>query len=348
MRIISFCYSDQRSASVRYRVLIPLAQLRDQNKAQTFVIFPGYSPKKIMKYAWALYQCLFLLGAKDVVLLHKIYSNGLYQRLIVLALRFTNAQTIYDIDDAEWWRSDVKGMHQLIRHSDQLHVGSESLQEYFRCLNKPIYVLTSCVNASSHHAKPNLKTFKMGWIGGYNSQEQTTPFAHKRAILELLLPALSQLSFPIELILLGVERSADRIELQELQKDQYPHVQITTPDVISWEQEENINQLISQWDLGIALMIDHPFNHAKSAFKAKQYMNCGVPVLGNPIGSNDLFITPSVTGYLVHEPADIKAALQNHRNLSLTQRQAMRDHCVLHAKVFQMEIYCHQFLNASF
>jgi hypothetical protein len=73
-----------------------------------------------------------------------------------------------------------------------------------------------------------------------------------------------------------------------------------------------------------------------------------VAFLGNPIGSNDLFITPSVTGYLVHEPADIKAALQNHRNLSLTQRQAMRDHCVLHAKVFQMEIYCRQFLEASF
>jgi glycosyltransferase involved in cell wall biosynthesis len=346
MRIVSFCYSNQRSASVRYRVLIPLAQLRSQNKAKTYLIYPGYTPKKILKFAWALYQCLFLLCAKDAVLLHKIYSNGIYQRFLMLMLRFTQARIIYDIDDAEWWRSDVNGMHQLIRCCDQLHVGSVSLREYFSYLNKPVYVLTSCVNTSSHLAEPTLETFKMGWIGGYNSQEQATPFAHKRAILEMLLPALSELTFPIELILLGVERSADRLELQELQKDKYPHVQMTILNVTSWEQEEIINQVISQWDLGIALMIDHPFNHAKSAFKAKQYMNCGVPVLGNAIGSNDHFITPGATGYLVNQPADIKAAVQTHRNLSLTQRQAMRDHCILHSKAFQMVTYCRQLLEA--
>ena len=339
MTIVAFCYSDQRSASVRYRVIYPLEQLHQQKGIQSIQVFPGYSFRRICIMLKACWFLAFQANQKDVVLIHKVYSKRLYARILHWIISQTPAHLIYDIDDAEWERNSPQMMHRLMSKVHTIHVGSHTLKEMLEAKYKSVLLLTSCVNAPKLKRKEFAQTLHLGWIGGYNSSPIPAAFSHKNAILQLVLPALQMIKIPMQLTLLGVERSADRSELDEHIQRFLPHVQLFLPEGIDWNDEAAIDAHIEQWDLGIAIMVDHPFNHAKSAFKAKQYMNCGTPALGNRVGENVVFIQHRSTGFIASSSADIAAEISYYNNLTPDEKKQMRSTCLLHAKNFRMNTY---------
>lgn len=346
MRIIAYCYSDERSASVRYRILAPLSQLRHNGDARVMIVYPGYSPIRLYRFFIAAVYSIFLMQSQDVLLIHKVCSSGLYQGLLRFISRWTRAKIIYDIDDAEWHRQNTKGMTELLPLVDQIHAGSTTLLKHFQTRGYTTYHLTSCVNPPTCIGQKESNTLHIGWIGGYNSHTDPLPFAHKRALFAYLIPALRAYPSQIQLTLLGVERDQDKQELLDLQKTTLSNVHVNIPHIEDWSNEAKIDRLIAQWDLGIALMVDHPFNHGKSAFKAKQCMNCGVPVIGNAIGDNDHYIVHHKTGYLATNAKEVLDALAHYGQLSINDRMAMRDHCLEQASDFQMDQYIASFLTA--
>ena len=54
-------------------------------------------------------------------------------------------------------------------------------------------------------------------------------------------------------------------------------------------------------------MLNHPFNQAKSAFKAKQYLSCGIPVIASDVGENRKFV-------LNNKPYDSSSILITGKN----------------------------------
>jgi glycosyltransferase involved in cell wall biosynthesis len=53
------------------------------------------------------------------------------------------------------------------------------------------------------------------------------------------------------------------------------------------------------FDIGLAPLTDHPFNHAKSAVKALEYASQGIPVIASDLPPYRDFVTDGVTGFLV-------------------------------------------------
>jgi hypothetical protein len=125
-----------------------------------------------------------------------------------------------------------------------------------------------------------------------------------------------------------------------------PHVQLHLPEGINWNDERALDAHIAQWDLGLSIMVDHPFNHAKSAFKSKQYMNCGTPALGNPIGENVIFIQHRLTGFLASSSSEIASEISYFNNMTDSEKKQMRIHCLSHAHSFQISTYTNA-LDAS-
>lgn len=140
------------------------------------------------------------------------------------------------------------------------------------------------------------KTFTIGWVGYYG--------AHRQSLTELFFPSLYKIDFPLKLKLLGV---SDKVEEQEI-KSYFKHnknITVETPLDLDWLDEHSIYELITTFDFGVSPLIDNEFNRGKTAFKLKQCMSCGVPVLGSRVGENIAFLQDGINGYLCDTPTTI-------------------------------------------
>lgn len=89
-----------------------------------------------------------------------------------------------------------------------------------------------------------------------------------------------------------------------------------------WQYYQTID-----FDIGIAPLIDSPFNRSKSAIKALEYAALGIPVIASDVQPYREFVVDGVTGYLVGD---------NHewtkRLFELANDEAMREEMGRNAK----------------
>jgi len=65
---------------------------------------------------------------------------------------------------------------------------------------------------------------------------------------------------------------------------------------IEWSEEIEVKQ-IQNFDVGITPVLDEPWERGKCVFKLIQYMACGLPVVGSPVGANIKIIKHGINGY---------------------------------------------------
>jgi glycosyltransferase involved in cell wall biosynthesis len=78
---------------------------------------------------------------------------------------------------------------------------------------------------------------------------------------------------------------------------------------IPWSEASEVDD-IKAFDVGVMPLIDGPFERGKCGFKLIQYMACGVPVIGSPVGVNREIIRPGVNGFWAETTDDWVAALR--------------------------------------
>lgn len=81
-----------------------------------------------------------------------------------------------------------------------------------------------------------------------------------------------------------------------------------------WSEIDEVKQ-ISSFDVGIMPLPDSPWERGKCGYKLIQYMACGKPVVGSPVGVNTEIVDDAV-GYLAATPNDwvkVLVALLNDR-----------------------------------
>ncbi len=62
-------------------------------------------------------------------------------------------------------------------------------------------------------------------------------------------------------------------------------------------------------DLGISWLPDDPWSLGKCGLKVLQYMAAGLPVVANPVGTNNEMVVHGVTGFLVRTPDECADAI---------------------------------------
>lgn len=111
------------------------------------------------------------------------------------------------------------------------------------------------------------------------------------------------------------------------------------PDNIDWMNEEFIQQAISEFDAGIATLTDEQLHRCKSAFKLKQYLNSGVPVISTNLPENRYFVTDKVNGLVCGSPYEFQTAIELIAAMNDSDYGKMSKAAINSAENFNLKYY---------
>jgi hypothetical protein len=224
----------------------------------------------------------------DVVFVQKGVFPGLYSGFEKkLAAR---KPLVFDFDDAIWLprvggSRVLQALHRetavqdVLRCSTAIIAGNDFLAEYASRFNRAITVVPSSISLDDYPQAPNSSL--VGWIGS----RTTLPY------LKPLQPPFDTLGITPRIIASGnpVHLGFDI-------------------DFRPWSLETELSEL-SQIGIGIAPLLDTPWERGKCGVKILQYMACGIPVVASPVGVNPQIITHGVNGLLATHLEDWQPAL---------------------------------------
>jgi glycosyltransferase involved in cell wall biosynthesis len=115
---------------------------------------------------------------------------------------------------------------------------------------------------------------------------------------------------------------------------------VDAPLDIDWLNEPMVYNLIQTFDIGVAPLLDTEFNRAKSAFKLKQCLSCGIPVLASRIGENKRFLKHGINGYFCDHYSQYKEKILLMRSEPYGRYSAMSQNALASADDFNLDYYC--------
>ncbi len=292
MKIYYFAHTFN-APSTRYRGVYLLKELKTRFNIEFDILYPNL--KSFFKAFFIILRNSIKKDTENIYIFQKISAKGKYFNLIKILLK-TVEKSIYDLDDAMYEIRDKQVVDFLIKNCNSVIVASENLKNYCRIINPRTYLFTTPLPAPEVVKKNKNEKLTIGWIGIYTT-------VHIESLNKIFFPILEKINFGIKLAIVGVYRDTDEANLRNYFK-KIKNVELQIIRDIDWEKEEEINNQLINFDIGIAPMIDNEINRSKSAFKIKQYLACGVPVLASDVGDNKLFIKNEENGFLCHDKND--------------------------------------------
>lgn len=330
-----FSYFNLSEPSVRYRAKYPLEQLQSQYGITSSVVLPERNLHGIWQFIKVFLSALLFRKKDSLIVFQKIYTNGLYAKTLQLLLLLSPCNTLYDIDDAEYTRRPAGTIHYFMKKCTACTVGSAALANYARQFNTEVALLTSPVIEHGVSRAPD-NVFTVGWIGYYG--------AHRESLTRLLFPALQKTDFPVRLKLLGVAGSEEREEIRNYFSNK-PNISLDMPADIDWQNEYAVYRHVASFDVGVSPLTDTEFNRAKSAFKLKQCLSCGIPVLGSSVGENLRFLKDGVNGYLCDSPDDYYENICRLQQLPAAAYSLLSENAKQSITQFSIAHYCAALLS---
>jgi len=193
---------------------------------------------------------------------------------------------IYDVDDAVWLSgrqtaghslSFLKGAARKVRwlaeRADHVIAGSQILAEHLGRHSDAITVVPSLVDPATYVVREHeqTSTITLGWIGSPTTARY----------LNRLAPVLEQFAEgstrPVRLVVVGgAAPDLHRVEADERR----------------WSQEAE-RQALAEMDIGLMPLQDTPWARGKCAYKALQYMACGIPPLVSNVAASAVVVGDS-------------------------------------------------------
>jgi len=221
----------------------------------------------------------------------------------ILETAFMRLPYAYDFDDAYYqkYRSGRIGalepllgrkFERVIGKAAAVFPGNENLRAYASQFNDRITVVPTVVDHIRYSLRQphrDDRALNVGWIGSPSSIR----------FLKVLAGPLATLAqeAPVRLSVVGgVAPDIKGVEVLN----------------IPWSEDTEV-AAISEFDVGVMPLVDEPWTRGKCAFKLIQYMACGVPVIGSPVGANCDVVTPEC-GYLAETVEDWLTALRAIRD----------------------------------
>ena len=199
-----------------------------------------------------------------------------------------------------------RGYAEVIRRSMHVIAGNRVLADYARALNPNVSVIPTVVDCNQYEFRPPEKRssqpLTIGWMGSPSTAPQ----------LALIEPALRRLSI--------VHRGGVRFRF--IGHPEYTF-DVADSSSLPFRLEHEVEDLYS-FDIGLMPLEDSEWARGKCAFKAIQYMACGVPVVASPVGITTDLIQHGVNGLLATSSDEWFNALnQLLTNTSLRQKLAL-------------------------
>lgn len=214
-----------------------------------------------------------------------------------------NKQYILDYDDAIFHKYDKSKnkviqfilsnkIKKLMANSSAVIVGNEYLKKY--AINSGatnVHIVPTAIDINKYTEEKNKSTKKIiGWIGSPTTSEYLKP------LVPLLLKLHKENNVSIQII--GSKK-------QEFIPSEF--------DIVEWSEETEVSH-IKKFTIGIMPLINNDWEKGKCGYKLIQYMGCGVPVIGSPVGVNEKIIDHGKNGYLARNIEDWEKYLKTLLN----------------------------------
>jgi glycosyltransferase involved in cell wall biosynthesis len=244
-----------------------------------------------------------------------------------------NIGYIVDYDDAVFHNYDIhpngiirailgRKIQRVMKYASLVVAGNAYIREYaVKVGSRNIKTIPTVIDLARYKPTNFSQTnvFTIGWIG--------SPITFKYMVT--LKQALEELSSRYDVIvkLIGADKLLGLENGNEL--------------LLPWSENHEVEQ-IQSFDVGVMPMEDNIWERGKCGYKLIQYMGCGVPIVGTPIGVNRSIIQDGLNGfsattdaewlrhleYLITHPAERKVMgergrvfVESHFALQVFQQQ---------------------------
>lgn len=288
MRVAAFTKYDREAASTRQRILqycAPLAAagielrhhpLLDNSYVRALATGEKWSRAALLR-AYVRRLLELLRGPEcDLIWVYAELFPYLPAGFERLAFR-SRVPVVYDCDDAFFltynestsrtFRGILSGkVERLIAGAAAATCGNEMLRDYAsrfcpRAMLVPTVVDTEIYRPAE---RPQRDRLTIGWIGSPSTWDDVRP------ILPILRQVCMHREVSFRVVGAGHRAEADRFSGLEL---------------VPWSEASEVAE-VQGFDIGIMPLVDAPFQRGKSGYKLVQYMACGVPAAGSPVGVN--------------------------------------------------------------
>ncbi|MEK7642976.1 MAG: glycosyltransferase family 4 protein [Patescibacteria group bacterium] len=259
----------------------------------------------------------------DVIVVHKVFVAWEILFLVLVIKKIRGVPLIFDLDDAEWIHSPRKSVI-LARSAAVVTGGSHEILEWAHRHARHVQFIPTAVDTSAYRpvvSEPGV----LGWIGNGIAHMKAGNFT----ILKDALEKLSDRGVAFSLVVIGSQQYGP---LKDFFKQS--DYRVTFVDDAPWALVETIPALLAEYkiDIGLMPLVDTPFNRAKCAFKAIEYMACGIPTVASDVGESRHVIDHGVNGFVAgdaEEFTEVLARLVEDRalrsSMSVRARQKVED-----------------------
>ena len=286
--IYYFSHYTPSAACVRYRGKYLLENLHKTKEIKYHFIYPEYSVKMMTQFLFVVFNIIFT-KKKGLIICQKIYRPGLFSKILYYLIRYSGTKSLYDIDDAYYVNYGEVVINKFISASNGVITGSEALLQYAKKLNPNSKKIASSVIRQSVEIKLKPDKLTIGFVGSVNY--------YLPVLMEQVFPAILEINIPAKLVVLGINREYHpKMITDYFQKKS--NIEVIIPEIKNWENEALIYNWIKTFTIGLSPLTNSIIDNSKSAFKMKQYLSCGVPVLGSDIGENKSLINHFKNGLI--------------------------------------------------
>lgn len=265
------------SPSSRLRIYNHLSELNKSGIKAEVVLQPKNSEewKSLLRQA----------GHYDALL----WQKALISQWNVLRLRLATKCLLYDLDDAVWMGK---------KHHIPYRSGKQARRFWFFARNLDGVLCGSPIlQQKIHSIVPNIRTRILP------TSVPSLPFIKRNVSGNLPVvvwvgmgPNVSQLEFIEDE--LNATHAISPYVLRVISNRPPNFNGFKSWEFVEWKENSEYD-LISSGDLGIMPLVDDGFTRGKCAYKALQYMACGMPVVASDVGVNREWISDTGAGMVV-------------------------------------------------
>lgn len=286
MSLLFFTKGDKSVGSSRQRVWLMAEQLSRAYGIKSNILHPRI--EKFDSFAFLKNE----IASCDAIIVHKSLFSWKTIIAILYGKYILGKPLVYDLDDAEWIHSRLKTVL-LVRCANAVFAGSKIIEQWARRHNTHVVFVPTVVDvdlyASLRVEHKQREMLTIGWVGTGKGHFQDGHF-------HMIRPALDALArdHTFRFVIIG---SQNYQPLKDYFKD--AAFETVFVDGLDWSDPSAVPRAIHQYQFDVGLMPtkDTPFNRAKCAFKAIEYMACGVPVVASSIGENARAVEDGVVGF---------------------------------------------------